>query len=55
MKIHYCIILSCLFILNSCASINEYLSLPNDHPLEQFAEFIIDQETGLRIDLTPGD
>jgi hypothetical protein len=44
-----------LIILTSCAPINQYLSLPNDNPVEQFVEFIIDQETGLRIDLTPGD
>jgi hypothetical protein len=32
---------------------NYYLKLKPDNPVEQLAEQVIEQETGLKIDLTP--
>lgn len=55
MKTIYCIKLLCLIILTSCSLINAKLSLPDDNPIEQAVEFVIEKETGLKIDLTPGD
>lgn len=50
-----------VLILVGCTPINEELGLPNDNPLEQTAEFVLDaviqKETGVdpQIDLTPSD
>lgn len=37
----------------SCSYLNRQLNLPDDHPIEEFAEFVIEQQTGLDVDLTP--
>lgn len=37
----------------SCSYLNKQLNLPEDHPIEQLTEFVIEQQTGLDIDLTP--
>ena len=55
MKTIYCIKLLSLTILTSCSLINAKLSLPDDNILEETLEFVIEKETGLKIDLTPGD
>ena len=40
--------------LGGCGYINQRLGLPPDHAVEEFIERIIESETGLDIDLTPG-
>ena len=55
MKTIYCIILLCLIIFTSCSILNAKLGLPDDNPFEETIEFAIEAETGLKIDLTPGD
>jgi len=37
----------------SCSYLNKRAGLPDDHPVEQLAEFVIEQQTGLDVDLTP--
>lgn len=55
MKIHHCIKFAGLIIFTSCSLINAKLSLPDDNPVEQALEFVIEKETGLKIDLTPAN
>ena len=42
-----------LMLQYSCSPINKRLGLPDDHPIEQAAESLIEQQTGISIDLTP--
>ena len=42
-----------MVLLYSCTECNGYLGLPNDHPVEQMAEHVIKENTGLDVDLTP--
>lgn len=39
--------------LAGCSWINEKIGLSDDNPAEEIAEAIIEQKTGLDIDLTP--
>ena len=43
-SVNYCV---------SCSRVNEAVGLPNDHEIEQAIEKIIENETGVLIDLTP--
>lgn len=45
--------LSCLVSILSCSPLNKKIGLPDDNPLEQFVEWLINKEMGLNIDLTP--
>ncbi len=40
-------------ISGACAKINKYFNLPNDNVIEQNIEEVIEEETGIEIDLTP--
>lgn len=42
-----------LLFMCSCSPINKEIGIQDDHPLEEFAEHIIQVETGLNIDLSP--
>ncbi len=42
-------------LLASCTTINHKLGLEDDNAIEQLVEYIIRAESGLNIDLTPGD
>jgi len=42
--------LTCL----SCSAINQYLHMKDDNMAEEFIEDVIESQTGLDIDLTPG-
>jgi len=46
-----CIVLMCTVV--SCSYLNKQLNLPDDHPMEELTEFVIEKQTGLDIDLTP--
>lgn len=48
--ISFIILCACV---GGCNFINQELGLPNDNPLEQLTEAIIEKKTGLNIDLTP--
>lgn len=39
--------------LGGCTAINKYIGLPDDNPLEEIAEQLIKNETGLDVDLSP--
>ena len=45
------ILIACAF--GACTSLNKYIGLPDDHPLEEIAEQQIKNETGYDVDLTP--
>jgi hypothetical protein len=45
--------ISLISLLPSCAQFNEAMGWPNDNPVEQAAEFVIKEETGATVDLTP--
>lgn len=47
------IIIFVVIILTSCSYINKKLGLSDDNILEQTAEFIIEEETGIDVDLSP--
>lgn len=49
------ILIGVALLLASCSPINRKLGLEDDNWIEQAVEFIIDEKTGLDIDLTPGD
>ena len=36
-----------------CSLLNEALHIPQDNPIEEFLEVIIENETGMQVDLTP--
>lgn len=48
------IIIGIIFGVWSCNYINQKLGLPDDNIAEELAEELIEQKTGLDIDLTPG-
>lgn len=39
-------------VTGACHKINQYLNLPDDNALEQRVEDIVEEETGVKIDLT---
>lgn len=41
-------------LVTACSHINQELGLDPDHPVEEMIEDMIEHETGLEIDLTPG-
>ncbi len=49
--------LTCLmvvfFLFTACQSINKYFGIPNDNQIEACIEKIIENQTGIKIDLTP--
>lgn len=56
MAIVSCILfILCVIGLCSCQYINKKLGLKNDNALEQGAEQVIKEKTGVDIDLTPED
>lgn len=54
LSIVFCL-LSILSYCSACSYINKKLGLENDNILEQSVEAVIQAETGLSVDLTPGD
>lgn len=46
-------ILALIISISSCSYINKKLGLKDDHPIEQAAEKMLEQRTGLHIDFTP--
>ena len=42
-----------LFWLTSCSWVNMKIGLPDDNLIEEVAEEVIEQKTGIDIDLTP--
>jgi hypothetical protein len=42
-----------VFLVCSCSTINKKVGVEDDNLIEETAEFLIDQKTGLNIDLTP--
>jgi len=42
-----------LFILSGCHYINEKAGLPDDNPIEEAAEAIVNDRIGLDLDFTP--
>lgn len=51
MKLSACLCI--LLLTNSCSQINEMFGLKDDNDVEQRIEQVIEQETGLKVDLTP--
>ena len=47
------LIIACM--AGGCREMNLRMNLPDDHPIEQLCEEIIEEHTGLNIDLTPED
>lgn len=41
-------------MLIACSTLNNMFKIKDDHVLEELSEAIIEKETGLDIDLTPG-
>lgn len=39
----------------ACERFNQHVDLPNDHPLEEAIEDVIEHHTGIELDLTPND
>jgi len=39
--------------VGGCSLLNEALHIPQDNPIEEYVEAIIENETGIEIDLTP--
>jgi len=54
MKLIFVLILLSMTV-NACSYLNHKFNLPNDNPVEQAIEGFIESETGLNIDLSPGD
>lgn len=44
-----------VFAFYGCQKFNKKFNLRNDNIIEQFVESLIESETGIQIDLTPGD
>lgn len=40
-------------VCGSCSYMNKQAGLPDDHLIEQVVEFIIEDQTGVKVDLTP--
>ena len=36
-----------------CSTCNKWLGIPDDHPVEEISEMIIEYKTGISVDLTP--
>jgi len=49
------VLISICCIFGGCSYFNKKLGLKNDHFVEEKVEKIIENETGLKIDLTPDD
>lgn len=41
------------FLVGSCSYLNKQFNLPNDNPIEESIELIIQTQSGVQIDLTP--
>lgn len=42
-----------LALITSCSELNQKLGLKDDNVVEETAEFVIDKELGVDVDLTP--
>jgi len=49
------VMLTFALILGSCAYLNKKFNLPDDNLVEQSVEEAIEYESGVAVDLTPGD
>lgn len=47
------VIVSILVLAAGCCTMNKFLGLKDDNAVEEIVENVIQQETGLDIDLTP--
>lgn len=48
------LMVTCLILtVSSCSTINKALGLKDDNDVEQRVEEVIEQETGVKVDLTP--
>jgi hypothetical protein len=45
--------MSLIGILTSCSDFNKHMGWKDDNPVEKAAEFVIKEEAGIDIDLTP--
>lgn len=46
-------LLAVLLLVNACSEINKEAGLKDDNPIENAIEFVIEEQTGAKIDLTP--
>lgn len=44
---------SSLLMVSACSELNKQAGLKDDNPIEDAVEFVIEKETGAKIDLTP--
>ena len=51
----FLIALGIMCALAGCSYINKWFFLPDDNPIEEAIEDIIEMKTGLKVDLTPED
>ena len=42
-----------LLLVSACSELNKEAGLKDDNPIEEAAEFIIKEKTGVEIDFTP--
>lgn len=47
------VLFCCLVGATGCSPVNSYLGWPDDHPLEEITEFIIKNQLGEDVDLSP--
>lgn len=46
-------LLACLLLVSACSDLNKQAGLKDDNPIESAIEFVIEEQTGAKIDLTP--
>lgn len=49
------LMLGFLLLMSACSEFNSTVGLKDDHPMEQAAEKMIHDETGVKVDFTPDE